>query len=91
MVEANAQRIVDCVNACMGIPEPKPPQRLALSKPKSGQPVIWLWEFAGQATAGDYYKGKPRDAAKNYEVIKDILPSHWIAWPNDWLSAKPVA
>jgi hypothetical protein len=49
-------------------------------KPKNGECVIWIWKDAGQVTAGDYFNGKPRDAAKNYEEIQSPLPSHWIRW-----------
>jgi len=53
-------------------------------KPRAGQCVLWAWAFAGQITAGDFYQGKPRDAAKNYEPISGIQPSHWCEWPLNW-------
>ena len=49
-------------------------------KPEFGQPVIWIWRYCGIVTNGDYFKGKKRDSAKNYEVIKGIQPSHWMEW-----------
>lgn len=51
---------------------------LSKEKPNDGQDVIWIWYSAGQVVAGDFYEGKPRDASRNYEVIVDNLPSHWI-------------
>lgn len=53
-------------------------------QPYDGQCVIWLWKSAGQITAGDYFKGFPRDAAKNYRRIKTEWPTHWMAWPKNW-------
>lgn len=51
--------------------------------PKDGQCVLWIWDGAGQITAGDYFDGKPRDAAANYTVI-DTAPTHWMPWPSNW-------
>lgn len=56
------------------------------NKPKDGENVVWIWDTAGQITAGDYHKGQPRDAAKNYDPITS-KPTHWMPWPDDW----PVA
>lgn len=55
---------------------------LSKEKPDHGQDVIWIWYSAGQVVAGDFYEGKPRDASRNYEVIVDNLPSHWMEWPS---------
>ena len=60
------------------------PIRLRDKKPENGETVIWIWSLAGQIVAGDFYNGKLRDAAKNYEIIKGILPDYWCKWPSDW-------
>ena len=54
--------------------------------PDDGQCVVWLWDKAGQITAGDYFDGKCRDAAKNYAEI-DTQPTHWMPWPSNWPNA----
>lgn len=51
--------------------------------PKDGQSVIWLWDSAGQITAGDYFAGKCRDAATNYVEVSAV-PTHWMPWPDNW-------
>lgn len=58
--------------------------------PKDGQCVVWIWDRAGQITAGDYFDGKPRDAAANYAVI-DTAPTHWMPWPTNWPTNWPNA
>ena len=56
-------------------------------KPIDGQPVIWIWERAGQVTAGDYSEGCVRDASKSYQIIDEgNLPSHWIYWPFQFIN-----
>ena len=57
------------------------------NKPKDSEYVIWIWAKAGQVTAGDYYRGQARDAAKNYEPITDCKPTHWMPWPDNWPDA----
>ena len=55
-------------------------RKLSKEKPRSvdgKNSVIWLWHDAGLVTTGDWYRGKARDAARNYEVITGIQPTHW--------------
>jgi hypothetical protein len=53
------------------------------SKPVEGRSVLWIWGAAGQITVGDFFKGKPRDAARCYDVIS-FLPTHWMPFPENW-------
>lgn len=54
-------------------------------KPERGQAVIWIWSYAGYICAGDYWKGKVRDASHNYAHCP-INPTHWMEWPENWPS-----
>jgi len=76
------------------MPKTKPPRRVGSSAlfgvvsvndtyPKDGEDVIWIWAAAGQLTAGDYFRGAPRDAAANYAKI-ETPPTHWMPWPSNW-------
>lgn len=53
-------------------------------RPKAGQNVLWVWSKAGQITAGDFYKNRPRDAACNYDFCDDVPPDYWCDWPINW-------
>ena len=53
--------------------------------PPEGLDVIWIWDSAGQLTAGDCFNGRPRDAAKNYqEILPEDYPTHYTRWPDNW-------
>jgi DNA-binding XRE family transcriptional regulator len=54
------------------------------AKPKNGQCVIWIWAHTGLVATGDYYNRQVRDAAKDYEPIADLMPTHWVPWPHEW-------
>jgi len=57
------------------------------SYPMDGENVLWIWDSAGQITAGDYFQGTPRDAAANYARIK-TPPTHWMTWPSNWPNSQ---
>lgn len=57
--------------------------RLCDLDPKEGESVIWIWAGSDQLTAGDYSRGRCRDAAKDFEEI-ECEPSHWMKWPKNW-------